>query len=174
MRACPTLVTERLTLRAHAESDFDDLHAVWSDPEVVRFIGGKPSTPADTWTRLLRYAGMWTIKGFGYWRVGETATGRYVGDIGLMDARREIDPPLGDVPEAGWVLAPWAHGRGYAAEAVSAMLAWADATLAAPRIVCMIHPENQPSLNLAARMGFAPYAETRYHDDPITLLERKA
>jgi RimJ/RimL family protein N-acetyltransferase len=38
-----------------------------------------------------------------------------------------MQPSLGSAPEAGWVMAPRAHGKGYATEAVRAALAWADA-----------------------------------------------
>ena len=40
----PVIETERLILRAHKLDDFDALAALWSDPTIVRFVGGKPST----------------------------------------------------------------------------------------------------------------------------------
>jgi RimJ/RimL family protein N-acetyltransferase len=38
----PTLETERLILRPHRLADFDAYVEMWADPDVVRFIGGKP------------------------------------------------------------------------------------------------------------------------------------
>ncbi|MFB3738883.1 MAG: GNAT family N-acetyltransferase [Candidatus Velamenicoccus archaeovorus] len=35
----PGLETDRLTLRAFAPDDLDDVAAMYADPEVVRFIG---------------------------------------------------------------------------------------------------------------------------------------
>ncbi|HEV3049654.1 MAG TPA: GNAT family N-acetyltransferase [Longimicrobium sp.] len=167
----PTLDTERLTLRAHTPADFDECAEMWGDPRVTEFIGGRPSTAEEAWTRVLRYAGMWALLGFGYWVVRERDTGRFVGEVGFADFRREVTPPL-DAPEAGWVLAPWAHGRGYATEAVRAALAWGDAHLAAPRTVCMIAPENAASIRVAQKLGFHEFARTRFKGDDTLLFQR--
>ena len=42
----PVIETERLLLRGHRLDDFEALAAMWADPAVVRFIGGKPSVAA--------------------------------------------------------------------------------------------------------------------------------
>src|SRR5262245_45329356 len=44
MIAVPVLDTERLTLTGHRVEDLDDCVALWSDPQVTRHIGGKPSS----------------------------------------------------------------------------------------------------------------------------------
>lgn len=173
-RACPALTTARLTLGPHGVSDYEDSLALWTNPEVVRYMGGAPSPPPEIWGRQLRYAGLWPLMGYGYWLVRETATGRFVGEVGFAEYRRDVTPSLIGAPEAGWVLAPWAHGQGFAREATEAMFAWADGVLRAERTVCMIDPHNAPSLTLAARLGFAAFAESRYRDEPILLLERFA
>jgi RimJ/RimL family protein N-acetyltransferase len=90
-----------------------------------------------------------------------------VGEVGLADFRRDVTPPLGDAPEAGWVLAPWAHGRGFATEAVGAVLAWSDAALAAAggpgrRTVCLIAPENAASVRVAEKCGYQEAARAAY------------
>lgn len=169
----PVIVTERLTLKASELSDFDDSVAMWSDPQVTRFVGGRPSTPEESWARLLRSRGLWPLLGFGYWAVRETATGRYVGEVGFADFHREITPSFFGQPEMGWVLASWSHGQGYGTEAVTAGLAWIDQTLAPPRVPCIIDPGNAPSLALARKTGFKLVTETAYKDAPILLLERK-
>lgn len=172
--AAPPLDTARLSLRGHTRADLADCAAMWGDAEVTRHIGGRPSTEEDTWSRLLRYLGHWALLGHGYWAVRERATGRFVGEVGLADFRRAVTPSLAGAPEAGWVLAPWAHGRGYATEAVTAMLAWSAAHLGAPRLVCMIDPDNTASIRLADRLGFREWARTTYHDAPTILFERPA
>jgi len=53
-----------------------------------------------------------------------------------------------------------------------AALAWTDAYRLAPRTVCMISPENAPSIRLAERVGFAPYAVTTYKGADVTLFQR--
>jgi RimJ/RimL family protein N-acetyltransferase len=72
------------------------------------------------------------------------------------------------------VLAPWAHGQGFAGEAVTAVLAWADGVLRAPRTVCIIDPDNAASLRVAARAGFREVTRTTYKGGPTVLFERLA
>ncbi len=170
----PVLETGRLRLRAHGLSDFPAIAELWGDPIVVRFIGGKPFTMAECWTRLLRYRGHWELLGYGYWAVEERSSGRFAGEVGFLNNKRDMNPPLGDAPEAGWVLAPWTHGKGYATEAMRAAQDWLDTTGRFPRAVCMIAPQNDPSLGVAARLGYREYGRTTFRDDPVVLLERLA
>ena len=53
----PVIATDRLTLRAHGTEDLKDMCAMWAEPQVVRFIGGKVFSREEIWARLLRYAG---------------------------------------------------------------------------------------------------------------------
>ena len=144
---------------------------MWSDPAVTRYIGGAPSSRAEAWSRLLRYGGLWPLLGYGYWRIAETASGRFVGEAGAADFHRDLTPPFGD-PETGWALATWAHGRGFALEAMTAVLKWIDHHLEAPRTVCMIDADNAPSLRLAAKLGYRQYAVGRYKAQAPLLFER--
>jgi RimJ/RimL family protein N-acetyltransferase len=166
----PILTTDRLILRAHTAADFPGCYTLWSDPDVTRFIGGRPSTQEEVWSRILRYVGHWEVLNYGYFLVTERQTGAVVGEFGLADFRRNVVPPFGDTPEAGWVMLPQYHGKGLAREALTAVLAWADQTM--PRTVCMIHPDNAPSLKLAAKLGYTEYARGQYGEHTPILLER--
>lgn len=168
----PNLETTRLSLRGHQVADFADCAAMWADPLVTRHIGGRPSTGEEVWARLLRYVGHWARLGFGYWVVREKASGRFVGEVGFADFHREIDPPLGNVPESGWALATWAQGQGFATEAVQAALAWGDMHFAEGRTVCMIDPDNVPSIRVAAKCGYREFQRTQYKGAPIILMQR--
>ncbi|WP_309645031.1 GNAT family N-acetyltransferase [Phenylobacterium sp.] len=172
MTGAPVIETDRLILRGHVKADLDECFAMWGDPDVTRFIGGKPATIDEVWSRLLRYIGHWDQMGYGFWTVRERAGGRFVGEVGFADFKRQMSPSFGDSPEMGWVLSPATQGKGYATEAVRAALAWADQGLASRRIVCMISPENAPSLGVAAKVGFREFARTTYHDE-VVLLERE-
>ena len=168
----PVLETERLLLRAHRLADFDDCCAMWGDPVVTRYIGGKPSTREDVWGRLLRYAGHWPLMGYGYWAVEEKSFGRFIGEAGFADFKRDITPSLGDEPEIGWALTPAAHGKGYATELVAALLEWGDANLPSKRTVCLIHPDNSPSIYVAKKLGYREFARTTYKGQPTVLFRR--
>ncbi len=170
----PALDTERLTLRGHRLDDFADCAAMWADPVVVRHIGGRPFGGEEVWTKLLRYVGHWALLGFGYWVVRERAGGRFVGEVGFADFHRDIAPPLAGTPEIGWALAAWAHGRGFATEAVRAAVAWGDAHFDGARTVCLIDPANAASLRVAAKCGYREAARTSYHGEPTILFERRA
>jgi RimJ/RimL family protein N-acetyltransferase len=167
----PEIHTERLRLRAHTPADLDALAAVWADPVVMRYLGG-PITREDAWARLLRYAGHWTLLGHGFWLIEETASGRYVGDAGFGTLKRKIDPPF-DEPEQGWVLASWAHGRGYATEATRAMIDWGQSHFGRVPFVCLISPENTPSLRVAEKLGYREYARAIYKGHASVLLRRQ-
>jgi RimJ/RimL family protein N-acetyltransferase len=165
------LTTERLVLTPVAATDFDDLLTLWSNPDFTRHIMGRALSEEEVWFRLLRDLGHWAMVGHGNWAARSKDSGSYVGSVGVFDYHRDLDPPF-DAPELGWGVAPAFQGKGYAAEALSAVLAWADQTLAAPRTVCMIAPENLASLKLAARVGFRSYATTTYKEHPVQLFER--
>src|SRR5690606_10913913 len=62
-----TLITERLTLTPVAVSDYDDLRAMWADPDVIRHIFPGPLSEEDVWFRLLRDLGHWEALGHGNW-----------------------------------------------------------------------------------------------------------
>lgn len=166
-----TLHTARLTLSPMRVSDFQDLCALWGTEAFARSVFPAALAPEEVWTRLLRDIGHWQALGFGNWAVRETASGDYVGSVGLLDFRRQIDAPF-EGPELGWGVAPRFQGRGMAFEAVSAALAWAGTTLGARRTVCMISTTNEPSHRLADRLGYRPYAETPYKGATYVLLER--
>lgn len=169
----PTLETARLRLRGHRPEDFADCFAMWTDPEVVRHITGKPSSKEEVWGRVLRYIGHWAALGFGYWVAHEKSSGRFVGELGFADFHRELQPPM-EVPESGWALASWAHGQGFATEALGAVLAWGDANLGTDRTACMIDPGNRPSIRVAEKCGYRPVGQTTYYGKPTQLFERPA
>ncbi len=108
----PILESERLRLRGHRLEDYRHCAALWGDPEVTRFIGGRPLSGEEVWARVLRYAGHWVWMGYGYWVVEEKFTGKFVGEVGYANLKREIQPSLGNLPELGWVLATPFHRGG--------------------------------------------------------------
>jgi RimJ/RimL family protein N-acetyltransferase len=170
----PALETERLLLRGHTLDDFEDSAAMWSDPLVTRYIGGGPCSREETWTRLLRYVGHWSLLGFGYWVVHEKATRRFVGEVGFAEFMRSVQPPIEGTPEIGWVLVRRAHGRGYATEAVTAALDWAETRFGpSQRTVCLIAPENRPSIRVAEKCGYERIAEAIYHGAQTLIFARE-
>jgi RimJ/RimL family protein N-acetyltransferase len=144
------IMTPRLVLRPPAEPDFADMLSLWSDADLLRHIG-RPSTREEIWARLLKYVGHWALFGFGYRIIREAASGRFVGEAGIAYQRRANSL---DDPEAGWALVASAQGRGFASEALDAILAQADGDLDMARTTCLIAPDNLASTRLAERHGY--------------------
>jgi RimJ/RimL family protein N-acetyltransferase len=90
----------------------------------------------------------------------------------LFHFKRDIEPSIDAFPEAGWVFSPAIYGRGYASEAVHAVLDWADRTLEAPKIVAIVNEANAPSLRVAERTGFIEWRRSTFADTPVVLFER--
>jgi RimJ/RimL family protein N-acetyltransferase len=169
----PVIETARLRLRGHRIEDFEDSLALWRDAQVVRYIGGRPFSAEEVWARLLRYVGHWTLLGFGFWLIEEKDSGRFVGEAGFADYKRDIETAPKDTPEIGWALAPRAHGKGFATEAVGAVVTWGDRQLPAKQSWCMIQPENQASIRVALKCGYREIARATYKEQPQILFRRE-
>jgi RimJ/RimL family protein N-acetyltransferase len=170
--AVPILETERLVMRSHRVDDLKECAAMWADPEVVHHISGSTFTEDQVWSKCLCYAGLWSLLGFGYWAVEEKASGRFVGDFGFADFKRQIEPPFNGMPENGWVLASWAHGKGFGTEAVRASLDWALGHFEPIKTGCIIAPENVASIRIAEKCGYREIARTTFKGSPTIIYHR--
>lgn len=165
----PEIETERLRLRGHALEDFMFFADLWSKPDVTKFIGGKPRSEEETWSKFLRMIGHWQAMGFGYWAVEDKARGALIGEVGVADFKRVMSPSIKGELEAGWVLAPRAQGEGFATEAMIAVLGWAEKHQPGKAICAIIEPENVGSIKVAEKLGFTKTADTNYHGADIIL-----
>lgn len=169
----PVLETERLVLRPHLLTDLKACVEMWADPDIARYTIGTPSTAQRTWMRLLGYRGHWVVLGFGYWAVEERASGQYIGELGFADFKREIQPSIEGVPELGWALASHAHNKGYATEALRAVVAWGDQHFEPGRTVCLISPDNPASLRVARKLGYREILRTEKDGRTEIMLDRQ-
>ena len=159
-------------LRAFRRDDLESLAATLGDAEVMRQLGGEPTSREDAWRKLMMSVGQWPLLGFGYWAVESRVDGHLVGQAGLCDFERGIEPGMAGLPEMGWIFDRAVHGQGLAQEACRAVLDWADANLQPTPIWAIISPGNAPSFKLAERLGFERLADSVYHDEPIAVLRR--
>lgn len=169
----PKLETPRLVLRGHRLADFPVMVDIWTDPVVQRHFHGQKLDREEIWGKLLRQFGMWAAMGYGMFAVEEKSSGDYVGMVGTFEVRRDIDLKVDGIPEAGWTLAPKVHGKGYATEAMQAVLAWTDEKLGFPPMFCIVAPANQASVRVAEKCGFKRWAETIYKGEPTLALLRE-
>jgi RimJ/RimL family protein N-acetyltransferase len=153
----PDLTTSRLILRRLLESDREALFAYRSDPEVSRFQGWVPVTLADadafirerpeepdqpgTWFQLAI-----TLK----------TSGLMIGDAGM---HFPADQP--QQAEIGLTLTPEYQRRGYATEALRAVLDFLFLTMNKHRVYGLVSPENGASVALLERCGLRREAHFR-------------
>ena len=163
----PRLETPRLILREYRASDFPTHDAMWAHPRTTRDFEGYTYSQEDIWMRFQRNWGQWAVAGHGLWALEHKPSGCHAGVVGFLTAKRDIDVPYRDAPEAAWMVAPDLHGQGLAGEAVTAALAWADANIDAPESWCMINASNTISQKVAARAGYRPAETADYKGHPM-------
>ena len=144
----PTLTTDRLTLRAFTQGDFEPLAAFYASDR-ARF-GGGPLTAERTWRVLATEIGHWSLRGYGRFAVEEQATGAFVGVIGPWN------PEGWPEPEIGWDLMNGHEGKGYATEAARAARDWAYSTLGWTTAISLVADGNTGSAGVARRRGASP------------------
>ncbi|MFG3510485.1 GNAT family N-acetyltransferase [Streptomyces sp. NPDC047821] len=142
--------TERLVLRESEAGDRAAFIDLFASPEVGTYLGG--SRPRDELERAVpevpgRRPGLFVI----------ALDGAMIGMITLD--RRATESPghvgtgAGEV-ELGYLLLPEAWGRGYAAEAAAAALAWFAGALPGEPVVARTRTTNDRAMRLAAKLGF--------------------
>jgi RimJ/RimL family protein N-acetyltransferase len=70
------------------------------------------------------------------------------------------------------VLIPWAHGKGYATEALNAAIAWGETHFNGATTGCLINPDNVASIRVAEKGGYKEFCRTFYKDHPATIYRR--
>lgn len=170
----PLLTTERLDLWQPRKEDLPDLFALTAPPEMRRFFGPEPPNEMDSAHRLLRGAGSWLLHGYGPFQLRRPGEDRIIGSCGVFHSWRGFGKGMDDVAEAGWSVSHEFWGQGLAGEAMTAVLAWFDATHGPRRLACMISRGNTASERLAAALGFVTYDSHRPdgEDDELVLYER--
>lgn len=172
-RAAPVLTGPRVVLRPFEVGDLDAQAAAMADPAVTRHLGGRTFDREDTWRRILASPGMWALLGYGYWVVARRDDGRYLGQVGFADFKRDMTPSIEGLPEMGWIFARQGQGQGFASEAVKIALAWADGTLRAPEVVAIIDRDNARSIRVAEQADFVADGEAYYREERVLLFRRQ-
>ncbi|MEV5704403.1 GNAT family N-acetyltransferase [Actinoallomurus sp. NPDC052274] len=145
------ICTDRLLLRRATP---DDLDATWTFrrlPETHEWVPAATATYDDYRERFLceeRLADLLIIE----------LDGRVIGDLTLQVqdawAQREVaDQAKGVQGELGWTLDPSYGGKGYATEAVRALIDVAFGSLGLRRLHAACFYDNEPSWRLMERVG---------------------
>jgi [ribosomal protein S5]-alanine N-acetyltransferase len=141
------LETPRLILRPFAPGDAEVVHAIYSDPVVMRYVATGPMLDLAVTQRLIEdYAAHQARHGYSFWAVFERASGMLIGDSGLYCT------PGGEV-ELGYTLGRAWWGRGYATEAAGRWLSVAFDELGVSEVVALAEPANVASVHVLDKLG---------------------
>jgi RimJ/RimL family protein N-acetyltransferase len=144
------LATERLLLRRSLPEDAETISAYRSDPEVNRQQGWDRTDPEavreDIQAMTSRAPG--EPGGWVQLSVEEREGGRLIGDVGLSPDEGEPG-----VIKVGYTIAPAFQSRGYATEAVDALVAYAFDTLGAEVVRAYASADNISSIRVAEKVG---------------------
>ncbi|MFB7669155.1 GNAT family N-acetyltransferase [Kitasatospora sp. NPDC056138] len=148
------LSTSRLLLRPVETRDSELLRTLWTDPEVRRFLGGP--VPTDRLAQRLTDAASQR----GHFTVVLVQDGRGAGRVTL-----DRDQRAAGRAEVSYEFLPAYAGRGFAAEAVGAVLDWGAQAVPDHQLIAVTQAANTRSRRLLDRLGllaserFAEYGQ---------------
>lgn len=155
--------TARLILRTIEESDAALQDRLLNTPAVMARLGGVKERH-EIETKHAKARASYAQDGFSFLMMIEKATGEMVGHCGI----KRVDNPLahnqGD-HEIGWLVREDRWRRGYAEEAMRAVLDWAFGRVGAPHVVALTDQLNIPSWKLMEKLGMKRRADLDF-DDP--------
>lgn len=164
-RAMTCLTTARLRLEPMTDAHLQGLFEMNRDPEVMRYITGKPDTLEDTQAMIDRVKARWAEWGFSWWTFFEIDTGEIVGAGCIQHLRGDKANPH----EIGWRLRRDRWSKGYGSEAARRMAAFAFDTLQAPELVAVCEPANEGSAHIMKKLGMSYRELQRWHDADIAV-----
>ena len=154
--ASRAIETNRLRLRMLCPSDVDNLASMFSDPDVMRYVGnGQPSDRAEAVRAYTSIIAHWQQHGFGRWAVEDKQTGEFVGYGGLRS--------LFGTPEVVYHLARKYWGKGYATEMAAAFIKYGIEDKGFDRFVAICKPGNAASIHVMEKLGMHFEMKTSYY-----------
>jgi RimJ/RimL family protein N-acetyltransferase len=153
-RVIGSVETDRLVLRPITVDDVDLLVDLDSDPEVMRYLTGRPSTRLEIETVIRDRLG-WR------WIATERLSGAFVGWFGLVPGRE-------DSYDIGYRLGRMRWGRGLASEGTKTLIDAAFRVMQARRVTAQTMAVNVRSRAVMARCGMR-HSRTFHQewDDPL-------
>lgn len=163
------LATERLILRQIREDDLDLHMALLNTPAVMEYLGGvQPRSVIAAKHEASRKG--FIAHGFGFMIMEERGSGEMVGHCGLRHVAHPLAPNPEDF-EIGWLVREDRWRRGYAMEAMQAVVDWGFGVIGAPLLVALTCEANVGSWRLMERLGMERRADLDFRDpaepDPI-------
>ncbi len=160
----PSIETERLLLRKFRPDDLDELAKLFSDPDVMRYVGnGRPIDRDESERALKSIIRHWESQGFGRWAVVDKQTREFIGFGGLRS--------LFDTPEVVYHFSKANWGKGLATELARASLRFGFEDRGLDRIVAVAKPENSASIHVMQKLGMRFEMKTIYYNIEVVQYE---
>lgn len=142
------LETERLTLRMFTPDDFEDLHALISDPDVMEYYP-KVSSREDSGMWFQGILRDYQTNGYGMLAVQLKETGEFVGQVGIVSRPAETCA----IHYFAYLICKRFWRQGYATEAAQSLLDYGFGTLGVDKVTALIRTDNARSIRLAEKLG---------------------
>lgn len=144
------LQTDRLHLRKMKLSDSPSLFKIWSDPDVTKFMNISCLTNDNQVKEMITLLDDLSQdrKAIRY-SIIEKESNEIIGSCGFNSLDFENAKT-----EIGYEIAKSFWGRGYASEAIDALLNYSFSCLEMNRIEAKVEPENANSIKLLQRLNF--------------------
>ncbi len=157
------LETERLVLRTIGEGDVDEHDRTLNTPTVMALLGGVMERHQIE-ARHAKGMAMFASQGFSFLFLIEKGTGDMVGYCGIKRVDNPLAPNPGD-HEIGWIIREDRWRRGYAHEAMRAVIEWAfSPRIDAAHLVALTCEANTGSWRLMEKLGMHRRADLDFAD----------
>ena len=145
------LESERLILRRFTQDDVDNLFELDSNPEVMRFVGGKSTPREAVVTQFLPAYLDYYRRGdrYGFWAAIEKSSGDFLGWFHF----RPLEAAEPNEAELGFRLHTAAWGRGYATEGSLALVNKGFRELGVETVVASCFAANVASRRVLEKAG---------------------
>ena len=164
--------TERLVLRTIDENDALPFYELLNTPAVMQHLGG-PLELHEIEAKHAKAMAGFAREGFGFMLMVEKNSGEIIGHAGMKRVDAPNAPNIGD-HEIGWLVREGRWRRGYAGEAMRAVIDWAFTRFDVPYIVAITNEANEPSWRLMEKLGMTRRLELDFDDSNYTEAENPA
>lgn len=148
--------TERLKLREIKPEDVNRLYELYKDEEITRYMPGLFEDVEQEIEYTKQYIeNVYKFYMYGMWIVELKETGEIIGRVGIEYKHESETAEIGTdcCNELGYMIGKDYQGKGYAFEAVNAVIGYAVNELEITDIFAEVNKENIASYNLAVKVG---------------------
>lgn len=162
------LETQRLIIKSPALDNFENLYALYSDPEVMQYVGQGVRSREETRKKLAEIIYHFEKHGFSFGDVYKKESGACIGRAGLIylemnDSQPEI--------ELGYTLHKAYWNKGYATELAKAFIQWGFEHLPVEKLIAVTHPDNKKSRHVLEKTGMHYVGNVRCYNTEVVKYE---